>query len=428
MARLTWRLLGHIQKRMAEIYATYPEIKSADVADMLNTEFANDPFLGGELITATHVNKQMYEAKLAARLIARNPGSAVALAEQVESGAAPTAPANYVPRTVAITETERDEDGVTSRRLTTTYALRNTPQVPEYVPVETWDGGSLSAAVRHGKGERLTVIGGDTQFPHEDPIAWGLFLAFIRDVRPEHIVLSGDIVDFGKASRHAPKLERELIGGINADLAHSYGRLRELRSAAGEKAKISYCVGNHDANLDRTLAKLGGLMADVATLRPAGDPSADRLLSLRNMLRLDDLDIETSGRTWPDDRVILADDLVVFHGESARKGAGQSVRALLDKYKASSTVQGHCHRQAVVGEAIHGIRGEYGIRYGIETGMLCNTDGLGYTTAPDWQQGWAVISFPESGAHWVPELVTVHAGEIAWRGRTWQMEAEDAAE
>ena len=424
MANLSWRYLGHIERRLAELLAEAPTATVPELTEVLNNEFENDPMLDGQKLTTSMIGKKRPAALAASRSIARSYGSAVTLADDVERNAAPTVPGNYVPRTVAITEVERDEDGGSTRRISTTYSLRKLPEVPALVEVETWDGGSLAKAVRHEKGERLVAIAGDTQFPHEDPTSWGLFLAWVRDVRPDQIVLSGDIVDFGKASRHAAKPERELVGGLNADLKHAYTRLRELRCAAGEDAAIRFVRGNHDDNVERTLLRMGGLSADLTTLRPAGDPEETPLLSLRRMLRLDDLDIEISGDAWPYDRAILADDLVVFHGESARKGSGQSVKALMAKYPMASTVQGHCHRQAIVSEAVHGISGSYEIRYGIETGMLCSPDGLGYTTAPDWTQGWAVISFPNEGVRWTPELITVHEGEIRWRGRSWFIEEE----
>ncbi len=424
MAKLSWQYLGHIERRMAVLLAEDPAITVPELTEILNDEFEGDELLQGQKLTTNMISKRRQAALAASVSVPRQYDSAVKLADDVERSSAPTAPANYVPRTVAITEVERDEDSGSTRRISTTYALRRLPEVPQYVEVETWSGGELAKAVRHEKGERLVAIAGDTQFPHEDPTSWGLFLAWVRDVRPEQIVLSGDIVDFGKASRHAAKPERELVGGLNADLKHAYARLRELRSAAGEDAAIRFVRGNHDDNVERTLLRMGGLSADLTTLRPAGDPTETPLLSLRRMLRLDDLNIEISEEAWPYDRAILADDLVVFHGESARKGSGQSVKALMAKYPMASTVQGHCHRQAVVSEAVHGIDGSYQIRYGIETGMLCSPDGLGYTTAPDWTQGWAVISFPEEGMRWTPELITVHEGEIRWRGRSWHISEE----
>jgi predicted phosphodiesterase len=426
MANLSWRYLGHIERRLAELLAEAPTATVPELTEILNNEFESDPMLDGQKLTASMISKKRPAALVASRAIARSYDSAVTLADDVERNAAPTVPGNYVPRTVAITEVERDEDSGSTRRVSTTYSLRKLPEVPQAIEVEKWDNGKLADAVRHERGERLVAIAGDTQFPHEDPRSWAAFLAWVKDVQPEEIILSGDIVDFGKAGRHSIKLDRELVGGLNADLKYAYTRLWELRCAAGN-SRIQYVRGNHDDNVERTLLRLGGLSADLSTLRPAGDENETPLLSLRRMLRLDELGIEISETPWPYDRAILADDLVVFHGESARKGSGQSVKALMAKYPMASTVQGHCHRQAIVSEGVHGIDGSYSIRYGIETGALCKTDGLGYTTAPDWTQGWVVISFPEEGPRWTPEQITVHDGGVRWRGRSWHVEIEEAA-
>lgn len=404
---LSWKYHKDVEARLATLINERPRATAQELTDILNTEFSLE-------LTANQVQKRRQALALSNR-----PKAAVELAEQVEGIATGGVfPADFQPRAVQVTEMERDEEG-NARKVSVTYAHRPQLTAPEDLgPVREWKGGELSKLIARNAGENLTVVAGDTQFPHEDPVAWGLFLEFLRTVRPDRIVLSGDIVDFGKSSRHAVKLERELIGGLNADLKYAYTRLRELRAAAGEEAQILYAMGNHDCNWERTLARLGGFQSDLATLREAGDTESPKLLSIERMLRLESLGIETSGVCWPDDRVILAPDLVVFHGESARKGAGQSVKALLAKYPTASTIQGHCHRQAIIGEAIHGIDGSYRIRYGIETGALCKTDGLGYTTAPDWQQGWAVISFGPDG-DWTPEIVTINGGKVSWRGQHW---------
>ena len=404
---LSWKYHKDVEARLAVLINERPRATAQQLADILNAEF-------GLELTDNQVQKRRQ-----VMAIANRPRAAVELVEQVESASSGSVlPSDFVPRAVQVTEMERDEEG-NARKVSVTYAHKPTLQAPEDLgPVIAWKGGELSKLIARNAGETVTVVAGDTQFPHEDPIAWGLFLDFLRSVRPDRIVLSGDIVDFGKSSRHAVKLDRELIGGLNSDLNYAYTRLRELRAAAGEDAQILYVMGNHDCNWERTLARLGGFQSDLATLREAGDETAPKLLSIERMLRLESLGIETSGICWPDDRAILAPDLVVFHGDSARKGAGQSVKSLLAKYPMASTIQGHCHRQAIIGEAIHGIDGSYRIRYGIETGALCKTDGLGYTTAPDWQQGWAVISFGPDG-DWTPEIVTINGGKTSWRGKHW---------
>ena len=268
-------------------------------------------------------------------------------------------------------------------------------------------------------GERLTVCLGDTQFPFESPEAWSLSLAFIRDVKPSEIVLTGDIVD-GQAVSRFEKDPRKTVR-LNDEMQHAHDRLAELRAAAGD-AKIVYVQGNHDVRIARYAQNQAPALVGLTI------PGTDiEVLGLRNLLQLDALRIELiepAEGSLSDGHLAgfyeLApgpSGLVATHGFYSRGGrtggGGVSIMPLVDSLD-TSVVGGHDHRQGI------GIitRGNRRLR-AISTGMLCRRD-LGYQPdgTSNWQTGFVVISFAADG-NWSPELVEIIDGRLTWRGQHW---------
>jgi len=117
-------------------------------------------------------------------------------------------------------------------------------------------------------GTRLvrTLIVPDAHVPYHDRRAWALMLQAARVVRPERIVVLGDLLDFYCVSSHTKdpsrriSLEQEIEGGNEA--------LDQL-DALGARERI-LLAGNHETRLDRLLAsrapEIAGIVPRVAEL------------------------------------------------------------------------------------------------------------------------------------------------------------------
>ncbi len=227
----------------------------------------------------------------------------------------------WEPRGVSVVETEMP-NGATMRRTSATYAPPKRPviePVPDAGPLHYWSAENVGVA--RSAGERLIPPIGDPQWPYEDPEAWRLRLAWLSDVKPDRLILMGDETDFPTVSRHPRRPWNELAGGLPAEMAYAYARLREVREAVGPDCPIDWIEGNHD---ERLYGYLVGNALQLATLSRAGE--TEPVMSLEHLLRLRDLGITYHGQ-YPSSRVVIADDLIAIHGENARKGAGNSARA-----------------------------------------------------------------------------------------------------
>ena len=94
------------------------------------------------------------------------------------------------------------------------------------------------------------LVGSDLHiWPETRTAAWAAFVGVARELRPDWIVLNGDMIDGARVSRHArnpgskpPKLIDEV-----AALKHALGELPE--------AKRHWCWGNHDQRANSYLAQ-----------------------------------------------------------------------------------------------------------------------------------------------------------------------------
>lgn len=219
-------------------------------------------------------------------------------------------------------------------------------------------------SLRNPNMERILFVP-DIHIPDHNKEAVKTVLDFISDFRPTHIYLLGDLLNFSKAGDflivdgECPTLEQEITEGR--------AFLYDLRQKSPE-SKITYLFGNHEARLEKFLAKTG----DVLT----GLVSVDKLLGLK------DLDID-----WiPYHEVKRKGSLIIEHGKIVRSKAGASAHAQLDKF-GKSGISGHTHRFGFVARNFGG-----DVKWWLESGTLSNLTPTPHwgPSVQDWQTGFAV--------------------------------------
>jgi hypothetical protein len=109
------------------------------------------------------------------------------------------------------------------------------------------------------------------------------------------------------------------------------------------------------------------------------------------------------------DSVVIADDLLVIHGDLVRKAGAYSARGHMEKWQ-SSVMHGHTHR---VGQSVRrvpamGTRPD-ALQRAYETGCLCRLDPT-YVSAPDWANGFAIVAHDPHELDYGVELVTIQRG------------------
>lgn len=273
-----------------------------------------------------------------------------------------------------------------------------------------------------GKSAReLAVFVGDFQFPYEDPIAFRLFLSFLREHRPARIYLTGDIVDVFELSRFGADGGARRMS-IQDEITYTHARLAEVRLAAGPDAEIYWIAGNHEERVASYIARVASPLLGLR--RPGATESA---ISLPYLVAADDLGITWVG-AQPGDlggdyinaQISVFPGLVATHGYHARKGGGgSSILPLVERWDVS-VIGGHDHRQGIAYVSRGGVAGSPVRRIAaVSTGMMCRQR-LGYNAAPDWQVGFATATLFSDGGVGI-DLVVIDPQDqtIVWRGNKW---------
>lgn len=234
---------------------------------------------------------------------------------------------------------------------------------------------------------QLVVFTGDQQAPFHDRGLHQAFVSWLKKNKPAKGILIGDTVDFPDISRH--RLKPEQNATVQECVNSGYEILADY-VAASPKTEWTKLCGNHDERIRNTLIDKAVELYGVKRAEIEGAPEAS-VLSVAHLLRLDQLGINylEPESSYEHLQVNLSPFLAARHGWIARKGSGASALQTLD-HLGFSVVVGHTHRQGLVHKTTHDIHGNPTTLAAVETGCMCEIQGgLGYSVAPNWQQGFS---------------------------------------
>ncbi|MCS4278017.1 hypothetical protein M2390_003237 [Mycetocola sp. BIGb0189] len=253
------------------------------------------------------------------------------------------------------------------------------------------------------RGLKLAIKGADTQIgfrqladgtldPFHDDQAMALFVEVCRRYQPEKIQILGDFLDLAAQGRFAQEAAFAQTTQASIDRGHRF--LAELRAVA-PRSEIIVIEGNHDKRMQNfieanALAAFG--------LRRAQMPGSWPVMSLPNLLRLDELgitymDAYPAATDWDNDTTRN------IHGTKANSRGSTTAQYVTD-LPHINTWAAHTHRVEITYRSVMGPRGEAVESYSANPGALCRTDGavpsvngaIGAGGVPakvveNWQQG-----------------------------------------
>ena len=263
----------------------------------------------------------------------------------------------------------------------------------------------------------------DILHPTHDEAALDLTLQIVRAIDPELIVLVGDNIDFPELGRY--RLHPTLARTTQASLNRSSLFASTLRAAA-PRAEIHWLAGNHEE-------RLASYIIDNAkaafNMRRGLDFSGVPVLSIPNLCCLSSNDIIWHPG-YPANAHWINKRLRVIHGDKVN-AAGSTAHKYLNSERVS-TIFGHVHRREWAEKTAVSEEGERRTILSASPGCLCRTDGVvpghgsGYDddgmpvvghTAPNWQQGMAVVYYQEGDCPFRYEQIAFHDDEALWSGR-----------
>ena len=229
------------------------------------------------------------------------------------------------------------------------------------------------------------LIGGDAHiWPDVNSLMMKAFVKLAKQLKPEMICLNGDIIDGARVSRHGATL-----GSAAPKVSAEIDAAKKWMDQLPKCRRRIFTIGNHDMRVDNYLANQASELEEYAGRLADRFPMWEFCYALQ-----------------------LNDDVEVRH----RFRAG--IHAAYNNAQVSgwTTVTNHTHAQQLTA-----IRNRRGSHWGVETGMLGDPNHKAFQYgegAPNRaHQGFAVLTFDETGILMPPEFCQMINGRPVFRGK-----------
>lgn len=239
------------------------------------------------------------------------------------------------------------------------------------------------------------IVANDFHYPFHDPRMVTLWQKFIKDLKPDTIIINGDLLDcwelsdFDKNPRDESKFKKEIEIGQKffSDLRYEF-----------PQAHIVYVYGNHEYRLQKYLVRHAAAISE--------------LLSLEELLKLDSVNVEISNSGLRESFYQYG-QLFVSHFNKVSQHGGWTAKQLVDKYGVS-IIHGHTHR---VGSTI---RATLDGRWlgGWDNGCLCDLKPT-YVLAPNWCHAFSIVNKWPDGRFQVIQIPVIKY-KFCWGDKMYQ--------
>jgi hypothetical protein len=234
-----------------------------------------------------------------------------------------------------------------------------------------------------GKPNGFTLVIGDMHFPKHDERTLAIFIQTVAALKPQRVILNGDTVDLLAVSKYPKDARRRFKWELRDEVAAFHGFLRELHTIGDAWGlEVVETDSNHAGN--GTGGRWWRYLSDRCP-ELLGHSEAEERLSYQSWFypRWSTIRLVES--------VVIADDLLVLHGDMVRGKGGYTARAHMEKWQ-SSTLNNHTHRAGSTVRRIPavGSRGE-GVQRSYEIGCACDLSPV-YASVPDWANAFGVIA------------------------------------
>lgn len=236
----------------------------------------------------------------------------------------------------------------------------------------------------------IVIVGSDAHYwPGIISTAHKAFVRFCADLRPNVVVVNGDVFDGSTVSRW-PRIGWDTKPKVQDELKACEARLTEIEDAA-PKAKKVWTLGNHDARYENFLASKAPEYEGVPGF------------TLKDRFPL-----------WtPCWSFFVNDSTVIKH----RFKGGIHATHNNTLWAGKTVVTGHLHSLKVTPFTDYS-----GTRYGVDCGTLADANGEQFVdyledNPVNWRSGFIVLTFHKGRLLW-PEVVSVvEEGKVEFRGK-----------
>lgn len=248
----------------------------------------------------------------------------------------------------------------------------------------------------------IVLVGSDAHYwPNEISTAHLAFVDLCKRLKPQGVVMNGDLVDGARISRHPVSrfpMNWEKLPQVDEELETVKLRLSEIEKAA-KGAWKAWTLGNHDMRFEARLANLAPEYAGV------------------HGVHLHDHFGAQWSHCWS---VWVNANTVIKH----RWKGGIHARHNNTVASGVNFVSGHLHSLGVTPYSDY-----TGTRYGVDTGTLAEPYGPQFQYTEDnpvnWRSGGAVLTWENGRLLWPEVFHVVDRGVYEFRGKTYEVNVGD---
>lgn len=243
----------------------------------------------------------------------------------------------------------------------------------------------------------VTFVFGDTHGIYMDKKWWSIVKNIIYDLKPDRIVMNGDVVDFYAISRFDKDPNRRESLQDEIDITKQF--LDSVRFWSKD-AEIIWVEGNHEARLQKYLWSKSPELASLD------------MLDIENIFETDKRGIKyikSRGR----EAYYQMGKIKIGHFNKVSQESAYTAKALVTRY-ACTIIQNHVHRLGKYYKT-------YGndVVVGIEAGCGCMLNPE-YTCDPNWQQGFVIITKLKNDNRYYIEDVPIIKHETLFRNALYK--------
>ena len=247
--------------------------------------------------------------------------------------------------------------------------------------------GRLPIELKNG----TALIGSDFHiWPGEPSTCLRAFKKFVADIKPNAVILNGDVMDFPRISRHPQNWESAPDPQEEIEAAQDH--LNDIAQVCKRGTHKVWTLGNHDARFESMIAN-----------------AAPQYRGVRGVHLSDHFGAWSKAMSCFINEGVEGGATMVKH---RLKGGMNATRA--NTLNAGvSMVTGHLHSQNV--RPISDYRPHD--RYGVDTGCVADKEHRAFTYTEDspldWRSGFALLTYRD-GILMPPELVTKMSSNTVW--------------
>lgn len=250
---------------------------------------------------------------------------------------------------------------------------------------------------------------------HSRPVL-DVVLQIAYDAKPDKLVILGDPLDMTDWSDRYIR-DPEFYLTTQPTVLEAHWWLRQFRETLPD-AEIILLEGNHER---RQRNQIKTHMVAAYKLRAADELELPPAMSVSKLLALHTLGIEWRGG-YPDEEFWLNDGFKLVHGNTAKKGALGTVRAMLEEAQFSMAF-GHVHRLEMAGRTVR-MRDATRVIQAVCPGCTCHIDGrvpkAGSVSKLQWQNGCALVEYEPDGIGADIDPILIHDDRALWRGKLYE--------